>query len=614
MLQKQEEHIPARGKGYIMKLSELDEFDLTNAVRPENTRNFDKEVRGTGIKSLPTSKTANKVEILKNIINKHNKKTVPDILQSIIESGDKSELELFRTLRLGPKFQLVLCQAVTELEMESKKRGETFIDHFIENKVPKENTFNTTQTTYLFLQWCKEQNIVPGQFLLALYCVLDKAIPKVNCFTLQGQSNAGKTYWTQPLMDNLDIVGQTIQSADFSFQNCVAKEIIQIPELKFTKPEQVEEAKKIFEGLTTMVNIKNKEPSRLERTPVILTCNQVPWTGFENERFALQNRMFAYFNLRESEVLNGLGEKGPDPRFYAEIFEFIRNEIANDVLWPPVIFSEYFHLSAEKINDKLNEIHDRTLTLEEHITNHVIKFRKEDGQLILPGEQRSQPMSDTLSKLDVTRYDTNDRNSSLSGKLLSWMSKLRDDENSDYYFEFTDYRKPKLFGSLTKMEYDPVSDIDESDFASFKHGYTIIQRVLLRTKYWPTCNPLHPSVEEKIQFMLRLCLEKMCSILLYIIKNTEHLKLNKNAIMGVMDEMKMDSGITMENTPIKGENSNRKRKLELDPNETQGSLMNNPMGPVFKPGPSGDNSDNSKSETESNESSPKRRKKTPVKK
>ena len=97
---------------------------------------------------------------------------------------------------------------------------------------------------------------MPGEFLLELYCVLDKSIPKVNCFTLQGQSNAGKTYWTQPLMENNDVIGQTIQSSDFAFQNCVGKEVIQIPELKFTKPEQIEEAKKIFEGFSTMVNIK----------------------------------------------------------------------------------------------------------------------------------------------------------------------------------------------------------------------------------------------------------------------------------------------------------------------------------------------------------------------
>ena len=78
--------------------------------------------------------------------------------------------------------------------------------------------------------------------------------------------------------------------------------------------------------------------------------------------------------------------------------------------------------------------------------------------------------------------------------------------------------------------------------------------------------------------------------------------------MGVMDEIKMDTGITMESTPIKGENSMRKRKLDVDPNETQGPEMNNPMNPIYKPGPEGDSTDNNQSESNSYESSPKRRK------
>lgn len=116
MLERQDDHIPIRGKAYIKKLSELDEFDITNTVRPEVSRTFDSEVRGTGVKTIPASKTANKVEILKSIINKHNKKTIPDLLQCIIQSGDRAELELFPTLRLGPNFQLVLAQAVAELD------------------------------------------------------------------------------------------------------------------------------------------------------------------------------------------------------------------------------------------------------------------------------------------------------------------------------------------------------------------------------------------------------------------------------------------------------------------------------------------------------------------
>lgn len=53
--------------------------------------------------------------------------------------------------------------------------------------------------------------------------------------------------------------------------------------------------------------------------------------------------------------------------------------------------------------------------------------------------------------------------------------------------------------------------------------------------------------------------------------------------MGVMNELKMDSEITMESTPKKAENSCRKRKIELEPNETQGPEMNNPMNPIYKP-------------------------------
>ena len=92
-------------------------------------KSFDAEVSGTGSKTLPTSKTANKVEMLKGLINKHNKKTISSLLQSIIETGDRAELALFRTLRLGPNFQLVLAQAVSELDLEAKHRGDIFVDH-----------------------------------------------------------------------------------------------------------------------------------------------------------------------------------------------------------------------------------------------------------------------------------------------------------------------------------------------------------------------------------------------------------------------------------------------------------------------------------------------------
>ena len=70
------------------------------------------------------------------------------------------------------------------------------MDHLIDSCTPKENTFNTTQTTYLFLQWCKEQHIVPGEFLLQLYCVLDKAVPKVGWLVVFGLNGPLRQYFS----------------------------------------------------------------------------------------------------------------------------------------------------------------------------------------------------------------------------------------------------------------------------------------------------------------------------------------------------------------------------------------------------------------------------------
>lgn len=97
------------------------------------------------------------------------------------------------------------------------------------------------ETIVTFNEWCWEQEIRPGDFLMKLYCILEKSYSKINCFMLQGTSNAGKTFWTTGLLPFPDVTGQTVQSQDFAYQKCLNNEIIQIPELSLTKPEQVEE-------------------------------------------------------------------------------------------------------------------------------------------------------------------------------------------------------------------------------------------------------------------------------------------------------------------------------------------------------------------------------------
>lgn len=145
---------------------------------------------------------------------------------------------------------------------------------------------------------------------MKIFCILDKSFPKINCFMMQRQTNAGKTYWTQPLMP--DLVGQTVQSQDFGWQKCLHKEVIQIPELFLSKPEQVEETKTIFEGLETTVNVKDMEPKVLARTPIILPCNSSRWSFFNEEQTVFLNRMFAFQNLHSTDMLDNL--KIPKPK------------------------------------------------------------------------------------------------------------------------------------------------------------------------------------------------------------------------------------------------------------------------------------------------------------
>ena len=72
-----------------------------------------------------------------------------------------------------------------------------------------------------------------------------------------------------------------------------------------------------------MVNVINKEPKRLERTLVLLSCNTLPWANFLNEHQPLLNRMFMFQKLMESTVLANI-EESADVRFYMRVFDFIR--------------------------------------------------------------------------------------------------------------------------------------------------------------------------------------------------------------------------------------------------------------------------------------------------
>ena len=437
---------------------------------------------------LATSKTAQKVDVVKELIEKYQKKSIDELLRCIIRQNCKEELELFRTLRLGPNFKDVFMQALNELDIEANERGDTYIDAFARNVQPLPGSLTRSETAAVFLDWCREQNISAPDLLLKFFLVLDKSFPKLNSIMLQGASNAGKTYWAKAVLSLGDMVGQTIQSTDFAYQQCLDKLAIQIPELSLTKPEQVEEFKKVCEGLPIQINIKNKEPRRLPRTPVILTCNEVPWKNFGNEAAPILNRMFAWRNLCPSRVLQHIDGKDADPRFFAEMFSFIHEKIASRPEWCPVedVMQKvnYYELYIDMIADYLRQlIREEAMTLTDVINQGVLEERND-----LPidfAQWEKEHVDDRLNCNAVLTMDDDYTEDYQKNLILHWLDVLKNPDSIDYYWNFDDFRRPILLSKLTDEEYDLEADIDERDYASFKRGYIIIQRLLILIKNFP---------------------------------------------------------------------------------------------------------------------------------
>lgn len=267
------------------------------------------------------NRSAKRIDTIIDYIKEYDS-TVPEILTSKVqESGDKDRLLQWRTIVTANNFR---SQALTEIRNLDEKAGITYIDklHDWEPEIEDQMKIMTIhETGKLFMDWCVEQNLVAANLLTKMYVILAKKNPKRNTLLLHGASNAGKTFWCSALAPLQEVTGQTIQSADFAWSKYIDKDVIMIPELSFSKPEQVEESKKIFEGLATQVNIKNKEARMLRRTPILLQCNTLPWARqFAQEREAFLNRSFNHLDLQESECLMDL-TLGPNPKFFAKVMK-----------------------------------------------------------------------------------------------------------------------------------------------------------------------------------------------------------------------------------------------------------------------------------------------------
>lgn len=459
---------------------------------------------------MKETRTAKNVETLKLLMSNYGKTDEEELLEEIMKGQVQEDIVTFRVLYTGPVIKTIHAQAITELKIENQLKGYNYIDRFLDDCPSPTDCLSVEETAELHLEWCLEQGVDIGDFLMKLYAVLSKQHAKVNCFMMQGQSNAGKTYWTSPLLPFPDRVGQTVQSQDFAFMRCINKDVIQIPELSLSKPEQVEEMK-VFEGLPTTVNIKNREPKILLRTPVLLTCNNVPWRFFNEEQDAFKNRMYAFGNLHKSTILEG--KKAANPKYFRRISKFIREETETQPEYPCTPDdTQMWQLYTETLGSYV-----QTLKLMSQIDlQHILSSEHmQDSYLLLDFKDEAcfpvSPTDNMLSWRSAERLGCPD--ACILREVYTWIYWLNISGTNDYYFQPRANNTVQMYSGWANAPYDPESDLDYSDYLQFRSGYSHIKRLLIKIKTWPEVLDDKSQLPERVKFILKSTLQNMASYL-----------------------------------------------------------------------------------------------------
>lgn len=117
------------------------------------------------------------------------------------------------------------------------------------------------------------------EFLLTLYNVLDRKIPKCNSILVFSPPSSGKNFFFDACVDYFLSKGQfgkANKHNNFAFQDAVQKRIIIWNEPNY-ESSNTDMLKMILGGDSYNVNVKNKPDTAVYRTPVILlTNNRIP--------------------------------------------------------------------------------------------------------------------------------------------------------------------------------------------------------------------------------------------------------------------------------------------------------------------------------------------------
>lgn len=131
--------------------------------------------------------------------------------------GTTEKYQIFRKIMRTPHHDEDL-QLYKELTRSNnwinKTKEQNYYDVFMSLKEIRQPTLSIKDTAEYYILWTAEQNIDPMELMLQIFAHFKQLIPKKNTLYLQGESNAGNTYFLEGLVPHKDITGSHITSKE----------------------------------------------------------------------------------------------------------------------------------------------------------------------------------------------------------------------------------------------------------------------------------------------------------------------------------------------------------------------------------------------------------------
>lgn len=209
---------------------------------------------------------------------------------------------------------------------ETKPLLEIMLEAELNTPENVDHGYLTVSETYnLFMDWCNEQNIDVGKFILEYWQVLTGNGGKRNALILQGTSNAGKTVWLDAMLFVPALVGYVTKSENFAFQQLPGSRVARCDEILLSQ-NNVDDYKRLLSGEEFSVQIKNQADKKISGLPVFGSCNNAFIqfiAGTDGQ--AIMNRVFLYSNLKSSDCLRTSfdvnSSRRPNPKFFQRILK-----------------------------------------------------------------------------------------------------------------------------------------------------------------------------------------------------------------------------------------------------------------------------------------------------